>query len=71
MYYRLRCTEPRAGRGESLTLPGKLQKRVMFVRALKRSRNLPSREEEEKEGEEKEKEREGKGKGRKGKEKEY
>jgi len=39
---------------------------MMFVRALKRSRNLPSRE-EEKEGEE-EKEKEGRERKRKGKE---
>lgn len=48
-----------------MTLPGKLQKRVMFVRALKRSSNLASREEEEKEGEE-EKEKEGRGREKKG-----
>lgn len=47
-----------------MTLPGKLQKRVMFVRALKRSSNLASREEEE-EGEE-EKEKEGRGREKKG-----
>lgn len=48
----------------TVTLPGKLQKRVMFVRALKRSSNLASREEEE-EGEE-EKEKEGRGREKKG-----